>query len=69
MKGILGATRPVFQFYITEDLTRDQRLMVRRVIGRILPIDIGKAVYKSYDGVITVENNEQRDARLARSSK
>jgi len=34
-------------------------------IGGIQKIDIGKRVYR-IDGVIQVENNEQRDARLAR---
>lgn len=37
-----------------------------RAIGRVLPQDIGKRVYDTGDGVIQVENNEQRDRRLAR---
>lgn len=36
-------------------------------IGRILPNDVGKRVY-DVDGVIQVENDEQRAARLARSN-
>jgi hypothetical protein len=35
------------------------------VIGRVQPIDVGKRVYLR-GGVLQVENNEQRDARLAR---
>lgn len=35
-------------------------------IGRVMPIDIGKRVYDTGDGVIQVENDEQRDQRLAR---
>lgn len=36
-------------------------------IGRILPTDVGKRVYVS-NGILSVENDEQRAARLARTS-
>ena len=36
-------------------------------IGRILPQDVGKRVYLVGD-ILQVENNEQRDARLATTS-
>jgi hypothetical protein len=34
-------------------------------IGRVLPTDVGKRVYL-YDGILQVENDEQRARRLAR---
>lgn len=37
------------------------------VIGRVQPLDVGKRVYQR-DGVLSVENDQQRDARLARES-
>lgn len=36
-------------------------------IGRVLPQDIGKRVYDTGDGVIQVENDEQRDRRLGKA--
>jgi len=46
---------------------------LRECLGRVLPQDIGKRVYEITcdDGVRTiyqVENNEQRDARLAKEA-
>lgn len=35
-------------------------------IGGLLPCDIGKRVYQSSDGQLSVENNKQRDERQAR---
>lgn len=40
-------------------------LAVRDVIGRVLPMDVGKMVYDAGDGVLQVENSEQLEARLA----
>lgn len=41
-------------------------------IGRILPRDVGKRVYRVSDGTghftLSVENDEQRDRRLGRST-
>jgi hypothetical protein len=39
---------------------------VHSAIGQVQPIDVGKRVYMSGWFVIQVENNEQRDRRLAR---
>lgn len=39
---------------------------VRDFIGRIMPHDVGKRVYL-VSGILSVENDEQRAARLARS--
>jgi hypothetical protein len=40
-------------------------LRIRKAIGRILPIDYGKQVWES-NGVLYVENDEQKKNRLAR---
>lgn len=34
--------------------------------GLTTECDIGKAVYEVEDGIIQIENNEQRDSRVAR---
>lgn len=43
-------------------------LSLRDVIGYVLPLDFGKHVYL-IDGVLQVENESQRDERLARERK
>jgi hypothetical protein len=40
---------------------------VRSLMGMVLPHDYGKRIYES-DGVIQVENDEQRDTRLKDAS-
>lgn len=51
--GTIGKTP-----FSSKDLWR-----IKQAIGRILPTDLNKRVYDN-DGVIQVENNEQRDKRL-----
>lgn len=57
---------------ITEDHVRNPRTLgqdwfrIVDAIGRLLPCDAGKRVYDTGNGVWQVENNEQRDARLAK---
>lgn len=41
----------------------EQPIPIGDAIGRVQPGDVGKRVY-DVDGVIQVENNEQRDAHL-----
>lgn len=41
-----------------------QPLYIRSAIGHIQPIDVGKRVY-DVDGIVQVENAEQRDKRQA----
>jgi len=36
------------------------------VLGRVLPGDVGKRIYNVGGGVLQVENDAQRDARLRR---
>jgi hypothetical protein len=57
---------------ITKALTASRKrekvllmLRIRQAIGRILPLDYGKHVYE-INGVIQVENDEQKKRRLAR---
>ena len=38
-------------------------IMLGNVLGRVLPSDVGKRVY-NVDGVVQVENDQQRDKRL-----
>lgn len=35
-------------------------------MGRVLPCDVGKIVYVAEDGFVSVEDNEQRDERIAK---
>ena len=65
-------TRPRYKLTITAEHVRNPRsLSIRdflpliRCIGRLLPGDVGKRVYDCGDDVWQVENNEQRDQRLA----
>ena len=43
-----------------------QPIVISGLMGRVLPIDIGKRIY-DVGGVLQVENNEQRDKRLAKA--
>ena len=43
----------------------NQVYMCSDFIGRVFPGDIGKLLYDCGDGVIQVENDDQRAARLA----
>lgn len=36
-------------------------------LGIVQPIDVGKRIFDLGDGVLQVENNEQRDTRLGKS--
>lgn len=56
---------------ITADHVRNPRSLggkleyaLRNAIGRLLPRDVGKRVFDTGDGVLQVENDEQRAARL-----
>lgn len=44
-----------------------RRWPVSSFIGRIMPHDVGKRVYLVGD-ILQVENDEQRDARMARAA-
>lgn len=43
-------------------------ISLRNLMGRVLPSDVGKRVYR-VDGILQVENNEQRDSRLNKESQ
>jgi hypothetical protein len=49
---------------ITERDVRVPDVWLMRLMGKVLPLDIGKQVWNQ-DGVLYVENDEQRDKRLA----
>lgn len=53
----------ITQAHVDGTAPPEQYRMLWSVIGRILPIDVGKRVYR-VDGVTQVENRQQRDARL-----
>lgn len=53
-----------YLYTISDGLTSRQKLDVSQAIGRILPGDYGKQVF-DVDGIIQVENDGQRDTRLA----
>jgi hypothetical protein len=62
-----------YVFTITEEHLHGRNIQhwkLRDCIGRILPIDLGKRVYEvtTPDGysIYQVENDEQRDKRLAK---
>lgn len=50
---------------ITKAHLKRASFRLRNAIGRVCPSDIGKRVYL-VDGIVQVENNEQRDSRLRR---
>ena len=49
---------------ITEEDVADPSLGLRNLMGRVLKSDIGKQVWEN-KGTFSVENDEQRDKRLA----
>jgi len=65
--------RPEYLYTITAEHVRNpkspgkQWRALYQCIGRLLPGDVGKRVYRVGD-IVQVENNEQRDARLAKES-
>ena len=44
--------------------TKGGGVMLSGVMGRILPIDVGKQIYETSKGVYQVENQEQLTKRL-----
>ena len=52
----------MYLFTIQPDLTIAQRMIVTEAIGRILPCDYGKQVWR-VDGVFAVENDQQKHQR------
>lgn len=44
----------------------DKKWLTTSFIGRIMPGDVGKRVYRVADDMVQVENDEQRAARLGR---
>ncbi len=50
-----------YLFTIGQNLTMKQRMLLRGVIGPVLPV--GKRVYRTSEGVVQVENNDQLEAR------
>ncbi len=49
---------------ITEEDVANPSMGLRNLMGRVLKADIGKQVWEN-DGQFSVENDEQRDKRLA----
>lgn len=62
-KYVCTITRP-----LVASQKQEKQLLVLRIrgaIGRILPVDYGKQVWE-HNGVLQVENDEQKKNRLAR---